>query len=150
MATTYKNLAQAQAAYDAIQQQKDRLQRNDYIREQQAVMGVNNYLKQNGYNGGTAESILLRARGNRSDVSSYDTQLADLAALISRFRSRSMGGGVVQPITDLNAAEKLSALKRDRILKKTSPVTYRQSTTGWIPGAAHLIPQMLRNQQTVK
>lgn len=93
MATAYKNLAQAQAAYDTIQQQKERLQRNDYLREQQAVMGVNNYLKQNGYNGGAAESILLRARGNRSDVSAYDAQLADLAAIISAFRNRGRGGG---------------------------------------------------------
>ena len=87
MATTYKNLAQAQAAYDTIEKQKQRLQRNDYIREQQAVMGVNNYLRQNGYNGGAAESILLRARGNRSDFGSYDAQLADLAAIISRFKA---------------------------------------------------------------
>lgn len=93
MATTYKNLAQAQAAYDTIQQQKERLQRNDYIREQQAVMGVNNYLRQNGYNGGAAESILLRARGNRSDFGSYDAQLADLAAIINGFRNRGRGGG---------------------------------------------------------
>jgi hypothetical protein len=93
MATAYKNLAQAQAAYDTIRQQKERLQRNDYIREQQAVMGVNNYLKQNCYNGGAAESILLRARGNRSDFGSYDAQLADLAAIISGFRSRGRGGG---------------------------------------------------------
>ncbi|MBE6758825.1 MAG: hypothetical protein E7554_01890 [Ruminococcaceae bacterium] len=92
MATAYKNLAQAQAAYDTIRQQKERLQRNDYIREQQAVMGVNNYLKQNGYNGGAAESILLRARGNRSDFGSYDAQLADLAAIISGFRTRGRGG----------------------------------------------------------
>jgi len=93
MATTYKSLAQAQAAYDDVEKQKQRIQRNDYIAEQQAVMGVNNYLKQHGYNGGAAESILLRARGNRSDISNYDSQLAALAAIISGFRQASSGGG---------------------------------------------------------
>lgn len=88
MATTITNLAQAQAAYDTVDQQLKKIQRNDYIREQQAVMGVNNYLRQNGYTGGAAESILLRARGNRTDISSYNAQLAELAALINSLKNR--------------------------------------------------------------
>jgi len=87
MATSYSNLAQAQAAYDTVFKQKERAQRNAHIAEQQAVMGVNNYLKQNGYNGGAAESILLRARNRGADYSAYDAQLADLAAIIQRFKS---------------------------------------------------------------
>lgn len=93
MATTYNNLAQAQAAYDTLLKQKQRVQRDDYINQQQAIAGVNNYLRQYGYNGGAAESILLRARGNRSDLSSYDAELANLAALISGFKSGGSGSG---------------------------------------------------------
>lgn len=93
MAATYRTLAQAQAAYDTVQQQRERAQRNAYIAEQQAVMGVNNYLKQNGYNGGAAETILLRAKSNRPDYSAYDIQLADLAAIIKGFRGAGRGIG---------------------------------------------------------
>lgn len=93
MAASYRNLVQAQAAYDTIQQQKERAQRNEYIAEQQAVMGVNNYLKQNGYNGGAAESILLRRKSNRPDYSAYDIQLADLAAIIKGFQGAARGIG---------------------------------------------------------
>lgn len=108
MATTYKNLAQAQAAYDTILKQKQRIQRNDEINRQRAILGVNNYLKQNGYNGGAAESILLRARGNRTDISNYDAQLADLAAIIQGFKqAASSGGGGRAP--QLTAAQKLAA-----------------------------------------
>ena len=92
MAVTYKNLAQAQAAYDTILKQKQRVLRNDEINQQKAILGVNNYLKQQGYNGGAAESILLRARGNRTDISNYDAQLAELAAIISAL-SQPVGGG---------------------------------------------------------
>lgn len=91
MAATYRTLAQAQAAYDTVRKQRERAQRNAYIAEQQAVMGVNNYLKQNGYNGGAAETILLRAKSNRPDYSAYDIQLADLAAIIKGFRGAGRG-----------------------------------------------------------
>lgn len=87
MATGYRTVEQAQAAYDTVLQQKQRQQRNDYINQQQAIMRVNNYLKQQGYNGGAAESILLGNRGNRSDYSAYDAQLAGLTALIQGMKS---------------------------------------------------------------
>ena len=97
MAITYNNLAQAQAAYDTIRQQKERLQRNDYIMRKQNEMAVNNFLKQNGYNDGRAETFFLRNLGNRTDTSSYDAQLVDLASIISGFRSRMRGRGGYRP-----------------------------------------------------
>ena len=103
MATIPSNLAQAQAMYDTIDKQKQRLYRNSYVAGKQAVMGVNNYLKQNGYNGGAAESILLRTKGAMPDVSSYDAQLADLAAFIQSVRNkgrRAVGGIVPKDTTN--------------------------------------------------
>lgn len=101
MATGYRTVEQAQAAYDTVLQQKQRQQRNDYINQQQAIMGVNNYLKQQGYNGGAAESILLRARGNRGDYSAYDAQLAELTALIQGMKSAAAAARSRQPDADL-------------------------------------------------
>ncbi len=91
MATAYKTVEQAQAAYDTVLQQKQRQQRNDYINQQQAIMGVNNYLKQQGYNGGAAESILLKIKGSHGDYSAYDNQLAELAALIRGMKKAAAG-----------------------------------------------------------
>ncbi len=99
MATGYRTVEQAQAAYDTVLQQKQRQQRNDYINQQQAIMGVNNYLKQQGYNGGAAESILLRTRGNRGDYSAYDAQLAELTALIQGMKSAAAAARSRQPDT---------------------------------------------------
>lgn len=91
---TYKTIDQARAAYNAILRQKERAQRDDYITRQQAVAGVNNYLKQSGLgNTGAAESILLRAKGNRGDYSAYDARLADLAAIINGFSAGGSGSG---------------------------------------------------------
>ena len=93
MATTYSTKAQAQAAYDAILKQKQRVQRDDYINQQQALKSVDNYLRQQGYNGGPAESLRLRALGNRTDVSSYDSSLAELSAILAGFKSSGGSGG---------------------------------------------------------
>lgn len=92
MATTYSTKAQAQAAYDAILKQKQRVQRDDYINQQQALKSVDNYLRQQGYNGGPAESLRLRALGNRTDVSGYDSSLAELSAILAGFRSSGGAG----------------------------------------------------------
>ena len=114
MATTYNNLAHAQAAYDTLLKQKERVQRDDFINQQQAIVGVNNYLRQHGYNGGAAESILLRARGNRSDLSGYDAELANLAALISGFKSRGMGSGAAGGRSKSNYPLSTNASSLDR------------------------------------
>lgn len=100
MAASYKNLAQAQAAYDTIEKQKQRMQRNDFINRKQNEMAVNNYLKQNGYNGGRAETFFLRNLGNQNAYESYDAQLADLAAIIKGFRGRGRGGSVYTPVPE--------------------------------------------------
>ncbi len=96
----FENYDQVKAAYDALLAKKTKAQRAENVQRQQAVLGVNNYLRQNGYTGGAAESILLRARGNPVDYSAYDTQLADYQAMMKAFQqaaaaaaARGGGGG---------------------------------------------------------
>lgn len=104
MATTYNNLAQAQAAYDTILKQKQGVLRADEVRRNRALLGVDNYLKQQGISEGHAESIRLKANGMRSDTTDFDNQLINLAAIIQGFNS-SRGGGRAPRLT---AAQRLS------------------------------------------
>lgn len=90
---TLKNYEQIKAAYDALLAKKTKAQRAENVQRQQAIMGVNNYLRQNGYTGGAAESILLRARGNAADYSDYDTQLAEYSGLMRAYEAAAGRGG---------------------------------------------------------
>lgn len=103
---TLKNYEQIKAAYDALLAKKTKAQRAENVQRQQAIMGVNNYLRQNGYTGGAAESILLRARGNAADYSDYDAQLAEYSGLMRAYEAAAGRGGrgrmqkkVVKPFT---------------------------------------------------
>lgn len=95
----FENYDQVKAAYDALLAKKTKAQRIENVQRQQAIMGVNNYLRQNGYTGGAAESILLRANSNPVDYSAYDTQLADYQAMMKAFQQAGGSGRVAQPVT---------------------------------------------------
>lgn len=114
MATTYKNLAQAQAAYDTLLSQTRRIERDDFIRGQQALKSVDNYLRQYGYNGGGAESLIFGARGRQTDLSANYAELANLAALISGFKSRGAGSGAASGTSKSNYPLSTNASSLDR------------------------------------
>jgi len=127
MAATYNNLQQAQALYDTVLKQKQRVQRNDHVRAQQAVKGIGNYLRQSGLGTtGASETAMLKARGQYSDVSAYDVQLAEIGAAIEAYRARQGRGGADYGSTryDYTNTSASEAQKRAMARQRGSYVPY--------------------------